>query len=161
MSPTVRAARPEDAAAIAAIYSEGIADRIATFETEARTTEDVLAWFQSGHPIVVVEALGGIVGYAAAFPYSDRCCYAGIAEFSVYVARSSRGRGLGRLAMQGLIQALRERGYHKLLSRVFPENVASLRMLGALGFREVGLHRRHGMLDGVWRDVVAVEYLIE
>jgi phosphinothricin acetyltransferase len=157
------AARPaelSDAAAIAAIYNEGIEDRVATFETRARTAADVRAWFD-GHPIVAVtDAAGRVIAYAASATYRPRECYAGVAECSVYVARHARGRGAGRLALQALIDAARNAGYWKLLSRIFPENEASRALVRSVGFREVGVYERHGRLDGRWRDVVIVEYLI-
>jgi phosphinothricin acetyltransferase len=100
------------------------------------------------------------VGYAVAHPYADRCCYRGIGEFSVYVRRANRGQGVGRVAMGALIEASRGKGLWKLLSRVFPENTASLALLNRMGFDEIGVHRKHGKLDGQWRDTVIVERLI-
>jgi phosphinothricin acetyltransferase len=155
-----RVATLGDAAAIAEIYNQGIADRVATFETRPRSAEDVRAWFDAVHPIVVVEESGQILAFAATSTYRPRECYAGIAEFSVYVARAARGRGAGRLAMRTLIEAAEAAGFWKLVSRVFPENTASLRLLRALGFRDVGVYQKHAQLDGVWRDVVIVELLI-
>lgn len=158
---TVRPAAVDDATAMAEIYNEGIADRVATFETTPRTPEDVVAWFDGKHPaVVVVDAAGQVVGYAVTFAYADRCCYAGVAEFSVYVRRSHRGQGVGGVAMNALIAAAEGAGFWKLLSRVFVENQASLALLRSVGFREVGVHEKHGKLDGVWRDVVAVERII-
>jgi phosphinothricin acetyltransferase len=84
-----------------------------------------------------------------------------VREFSVYVARDARGKGYGRAVLVELIGAARARGDWKLLSRVFPENQASLRLLQSLGFRRVGTYVRHAKLDGVWRDVVIVEKLID
>jgi phosphinothricin acetyltransferase len=159
--PSARVATARDAAAIAAIYSEGIEDRIATFETRPRTASDVAAWFDGRHPIVVVvDSAGAIVGFAATFEYRPRAAYARVAEFSVYVARAQRGRGIGRLAMTALIEAAAEAGLWKLVSRVFVDNEASRRLLADVGFREVGIYRRHGRLDGHWRDVVIVERLL-
>jgi phosphinothricin acetyltransferase len=103
----------------------------------------------------------GAVAFAAAFPYSSRPCYAGIGEFSVYEARAHRGRGAGRAVLSALIEAAGGRGLHKLVSRVFPENAASRALLNRLEFEEIGTHRRHGQLDGVWRDCVIVERLLE
>lgn len=158
---TTRPAAVADAAAMAEIYNEGIVDRIATFETSPRSAVDIAAWFGASRPIVVViDETDRIVGYAATFAYTDRCCYAGIAEFSVYVRRSHRGQGVGGVAMQALIEAAAAAGYWKLLSRVFVENTASLALLARMGFRQVGVHEKHGKLDGVWRDVVAVERLL-
>ncbi|HEY8131794.1 MAG TPA: GNAT family N-acetyltransferase, partial [Thermoanaerobaculia bacterium] len=86
-----------------------------------------------------------------------RECYAGIADFSVYASRAARGRGAGRAAMVALMDAARDAGFWKLVSRVFPENAASRGLLQSIGFREVGTYERHAKLDGVWRDVVIVE----
>ena len=155
-----RPAVPDDATAIARIYNQGIEDRGATFETRTRTPEDARAWFDGLHPIVVVEDGGQIIAFASTSTYRPRACYAGIAEFSVYAAREFRGRGAGRLAMEALIREAERAGFWKLVSRVFPENTASLGLLRSLGFREVGRYEKHGQLDGVWRDVVIVERLI-
>jgi phosphinothricin acetyltransferase len=155
-----RAATPADAAAIARIYNEGIADRVGTFETRPRTTADIAAWFDGTHPIVVVEHEAEVVGFAATSVYRPRDCYAGIAEFSVYVARAARGHGVGHIAMEALIAAAEAAGFWKLVSRVFVENTASLALLRRVGFREVGIYEKHGQLDGVWRDVVIVERLL-
>lgn len=157
---TTRAARPDDAAVIAKIYNEGIEDRVATFETRPRSADDIHQWFDGVHPIVVVEDNGAVVAFASTSQYRPRECYAGIAETSVYVARASRRKGAGRVALQALINAARAAGFWKLLSRVFPENVASRGLVGELGFREVGVYEKHGKLDGQWRDVVIVERLI-
>lgn len=161
LSATARLAEREDAAAIATIYNEGIADRIATFETRPRVVEDILAWFSGPGPIVAVDNGADVVAFAAGFAYRDRACYAGIREFSVYVARAARGRGHGRAALAHLITQAPRFGAAKLVSRIFPENAASRGLCAALGFREVGIYHRHGMLDGAWRDCVIVEKLID
>ncbi len=149
-----------DAEAMARIYNEGIEDRIATFETRLRTAADVRAWLQGPYPVVVVEDEGTVVAWASSFAYSERACYAGVAEISVYVARAARGKGAGRRALEALVTAATERGFHKLTGKVFAENRASRALLTALGFREVGVHLRHGQLDGVWHDIVVVERLL-
>jgi phosphinothricin acetyltransferase len=156
----VREARLEDASAITRIYNEGIADRVATFETRLRTEEDVRAWFDGVHPCVVVEHDGEVVAFAATFGYRHRECYAGIAEASLYVTRFARGQGAGWLAMNALIEPAQRAGFWKLLSRIFVENEASRALCRKAGFREVGIYEKHGRLDGVWRDVVIVERLI-
>jgi phosphinothricin acetyltransferase len=157
---TSRLASPDDADSIVRIYNDGIADRVGTFETRARTTEDVRAWFDGVHPVVVVERNGRVVAFAATSTYRARDCYAGIAEFSVYVDRTFRGQGAGRIAMDAIIAAARAAGFWKLVSRVFVENAASRTLLAKVGFREVGVYQKHARLDGVWRDVVIVERLI-
>jgi phosphinothricin acetyltransferase len=155
-----RRATAPDAEAIARIYNEGIADRVATFETRPRSAADVLAWFDGVHPCVVVEDGGEVVAFGATSGYRPRECYAGIAEASLYVARAARGRGAGGLAMQALLDAAAAAGFWKLVSRIFVENHASRMLCGKMGFREVGVYEKHGKLDGEWRDVVIVERLI-
>lgn len=157
---TARTAVPDDAAAIALVYNQGIDDRVATFETRPRTADDVRRWLGGRHPVVVVEGGGRVVAFAAASEYRPRECYAGVAECSVYVARDCRGRGAGRLALIRLVADCEAAGFWKLVSRVFVENAASRGLCRSLGFREVGVYQKHGRLDGVWRDVVIVERLI-
>jgi L-amino acid N-acyltransferase YncA len=157
---TARAALPTDAGVVARIYNEGIEDRLATFETEPRTAADIEAWLEEDLPLVVVESEGEVVAWAVAHRYRERAAYGGVGEFSVYVARAARGRGHGRAAVHGLIDECERRGLWKLVSRVFPENEASLALCRSLGFREVGVYRRHAQLDGEWRDVVIVERLL-
>jgi len=159
-----RLATVADAAAIAAIYNEGIADRMATFETEPRTAEQLtqqLADKGDRFPTVVVEREGRVVAWAGAGPYRSRPAYAGVAEHSVYVARAVRGTGAGREALEALCQAYAERGFWKIVSRIFPENTASLALHERCGFRIVGTYQRHGKLEGQWRDCVIVERLID
>ncbi|MHA0036747.1 arsinothricin resistance N-acetyltransferase ArsN1 family A [Deinococcus sp. PESE-13] len=156
----VRVATLADAAAIAHIYNQGIAERNSTFETRSRTAQDVEAWFDGVHPIMVVEEDGQVVAFASTGSYRARECYAGVAEFSVYVEREARGKGAGKAVMQVLIPVARQARFWKLLSRVFPENAASRALLRSVGFREVGTYEKHAQLEGVWRDVVIVELLL-
>ena len=152
-----RDATGQDAEAIAAIYNEGIADRIATFETRLRTARDIEGWIGGRYPVVVVEEGPSVIAFASTSEYRPRPCYAHIAEFSVYVGRAHRGRGAGRVALTALFDRARAAGLGKLVSRVFADNAASRALLCKLGFREVGIYERHGLLDGAWRDVVIVE----
>ncbi len=160
MPITTRKATQADAGSIARIYNEGIEDRIATFETRLRSAEDVAGWFDGVHPIVVAEDGGRIVGFASTSSYRPRECYAKIAQFSVYVAREYRGRGVGRRALEALIEASAAAGLHKLVSRIFPENVASRAACRSVGFREVGTYKAHGQLEGVWKDCVIMERIV-
>ena len=158
-----RLATVDDAAAIAAIYNQGIEDRIATFETEPRTPDQIakqLSEKGDGFPTVVAERHGEIIAWASAGAYRSRPAYAGVAEHSVYVARSARGKGAGRVALDALCRAYAERGFWKLVSRIFPENTASLALHERSGFRVVGVYERHGKLEGAWRDCVIVERLL-
>jgi phosphinothricin acetyltransferase len=156
----VRPATPNDATAIAAIYNQGIEDRIATFETRFRSAQDIQTWFDDLHPILVVERDDEIIAFASSSAYSARECYAGIAECSVYARRDMRHHGAGRIALEALIGAAEAAGIWKLVSRVFIDNKASRKLIGSLGFREVGIYEKHGKLDGIWRDVIIVERLI-
>lgn len=157
----IRPAERRDADAVAAIWNEGIAGREATFETEPRGSGDLGPRLESPRfPWLVAERDGEIVGWAALAPYSDRPAYAGIAECSVYVAGASRGQGIGTTLTGALADEARRRGFHKLLAKLFETNEASARLIRRCGFREVGVHRRHGQLDGEWRDVRLVERLL-
>ena len=156
-----RPATRADADAITHIYNEGIRGRGATFETRERTRDDVLSWFGDPcFPILVADEGGVVVGWAAASGYRARDCYAGIAEYSIYVATGHHGRGVGNLLMPRFLEALEQRAFWKVLSRLFPENAASRALCARHGFREVGIYQRHAKLDGVWRDVLIVERLL-
>ena len=158
---TIRAAAAGDADAIAAIYNEGLEERVATFETRPRSASDVAHWFDDGLPFIVAVADdGSVVGFARVSPYSDRCVYSGVGEHGVYVARSARGRGLGRALLEALSAASARAGLYKLTSRIFTDNGASRAVHVAAGFEEVGVQRRHGRLDGEWKDCVLVERLL-
>jgi phosphinothricin acetyltransferase len=159
---SLRPAQSADLAAITAIYNQGIEDRSSTFETALRRVEDMATRLaDSRYPLWVAVAEDGAVrGWAGLSAYRPRACYAGIAEFSVYLDRDARGQGIGRGLLAALIEAARTHGYWKLVSRIFPFNTASRRLCAACGFREVGLYEKHGQLDGRWLDVVIVERLI-
>ncbi|HEY7500225.1 MAG TPA: arsinothricin resistance N-acetyltransferase ArsN1 family A [Vicinamibacterales bacterium] len=159
---TIREGTARDADAIAAIYNQGIDDRSATFETESRTAADIESKLAESarFPLLVAEDDGAVIGWAGLSTYRPRACYAGIAEFSIYIDRSARGRGIGRLLLTGLVDTARTRGFWKLVSRVFPFNTASRALCHACGFREVGVYEKHGRLDGRWLDVVIVERVI-
>ena len=156
----VRPAAPADAAEVAAIYNEGIADRVATFETRERTAEEARAWLDDGLPFIVATVNGAVVGWARVAPYSDRCVYAGVGEHGVYVARVARGRGVGRRLLDEICLAAETAGLSKLTSRIFADNASSIAAHRAAGFDVVGVQRRHGRLEGRWKDCVLVERLL-
>ncbi|MFD2718227.1 GNAT family N-acetyltransferase [Hymenobacter monticola] len=141
-----------------AIYAEGIATGTATFST------DVPAWadWDAGHlptcRLVAVDDDGQTVrGWAALSPVSGRCVYAGVAEVSVYVAAAARGRGVGRALLAALVRESEQNGLWTLQAGIFPENVASVRLHEAAGFRQVGRRERIGQLRGQWRDTLLLE----
>jgi phosphinothricin acetyltransferase len=152
---------PEDTEAVAAIYNQGIAERQATFETRARRPQEVAAWLEEGRPfLVATDGDGAVLGFARVSAYSVRKAYAGVGEHGVYVAPTARGRGIATALLEALAVAAEQAGYHKLTSRVFTTNGASLALHRATGFTEVGVQRRHGRLDGEWKDTVLVERLL-
>lgn len=160
----IRRATAADAPAITAIYNEGITSRRATFDTEVRSVAEIERRIENAlerHAWLV--ALGErdeVIAWAATMPYANRACYDGVAEFSIYVAGAHQGRGAGRLVLQALLGEAERSGIYKVTSRVFRHNAASRALCASVGFREVGVHRRHGRLDGVWRDIVTVEVLL-
>jgi L-amino acid N-acyltransferase YncA len=156
----IRPAAPADAVAVARIYNEGIADRIATFETRERSAAEVEAWLADGRPFLVAASGDEVLGWARVTPASDRAVYAGVGEHGVYVARAARGEGVGRALLVAVCDAAQAAGLHKLQSRLFADNAASRAVHAAAGFREVGIQRRHARLDGEWKDCVLVERLL-
>ena len=160
--PGVRPARPADAEAVAAIFEQGIEDRVATFETRPVAPEEWERRLASAEELVLVaEQDGRILAFAVAGPYADRHdYYAGIAEATMYVERASRRRGVGLKLLNALADAAEERGLYKLVGKILTTNHASIALVRECGFREVGVHRRHGHLDGEWKDVLVVERLL-
>ena len=158
----IRAARPADAQSVTDIYNQGIATRLATFETEPRAADDIESWFAAGErlPVLVAEEDGVVLGWARILAYSERPVYAGVGEVSVYVTESARGRGIGRALLEALQESARQNGYWKLLGKLFTANAASVAMCRRCGWREVGMHHKHSRLDGEWRDVLLVERVL-
>lgn len=157
----VRAATLADAQTICAIYNAALVERGSTFETEPRSAEDFERRIEDTRfPLVVSDTGREVIGWAGLASYSTRPCYAGIAECSIYVAARARGHGAGTALTEALSRAARDRDFHKLIGRLFIDNVASVRLVERCGFQQVGVHRRHGRLDGRWRDVLVVERLL-
>ncbi len=156
----LRPARPDDLPAVAEAYNAGIQERVATLETRLRTPDELAAWLTDGRPFVVAECDGRVLGWARAGVYSARGVYDGVGEHAVYVHPDGRGQGLGRELLAGLCAESARRGLYKLTSRIFTDNLPSRAAHRAAGFTEVGIQRRHGRLDGQWKDCVLVEKLI-
>ena len=145
------------------IYAAGIATGNATFESEPPTWEKFDAGKLAAHRLVALDDDGTVLGWVAASPVSERCVYAGVVEHSVYVHPDARGRGVGRMLLDGLLRSTAQAGVWTVQSGVFPENVASLALHTSAGFRTVGTRRRlgrmsHGPMAGQWRDVVLLEH---
>jgi phosphinothricin acetyltransferase len=141
---------------VRAVYLEGLATGDATFETDAPVWERWDATHLSSCRLVALEG-ARVAGWAALSPVSSRSAYAGVAEVSVYVGASFRGMGAGRLLLSALVLESEAAGLWTLQASVFPENVASVALHRACGFREVGLRERVARRDGRWRDTVLLE----
>jgi phosphinothricin acetyltransferase len=160
----LRDATGADAATICVIYNQGIQDRLATLETEERTPEERRAWLAARgprHPVVVALADGAVVGWASLNVFNARRAYDHVADLSIYVERGWRGRGVGRRLLEALVARARALGYHKLVLAAFPFNEAGMRAYERAGFREVGIYREQGLLDGKWVDTIVMEKILE
>lgn len=164
MSFEVRLAAEADADAICRIYNQGIEDRVATLETELRTPDERRQWLAGRsprHPVIVAEtARGEIAGWGSLNVFNARPAYRFVADFSVYVDREYRGKGVGRVLLSRLIELAREHGYHKLVLSAFPFNTGGMALYERLGFRTVGIYREQGQLDGRWVDTIVMEKLL-
>jgi L-amino acid N-acyltransferase YncA len=157
---SIRPAERADAERVAQVFNQGVEDRVATFETGPADRDDAARWIEEDL-VVVGERDGAIVGWAKASPYEDsHSYYDGVREATLYVERDARRTGVGRRLLAALADAAAEAGAHKLTGKIFTSNQPSIAMVGGLGWREVGVHERHGMLDGEWKDVLVVEKLL-
>lgn len=159
----VRPATPDDAPAICTIYNQGIEDRVATLETELRTPEERREWIRARgprHPVVVAEAGGAVVGWGSLNVFNPRAAYDYVADFSVYVERGWRGKGVGSRLLARLVELGRALGYHKLVLSAFPWNAGGMALYEKYGFRTVGIYREQGRLDGRWVDTIIMEKLL-
>jgi len=160
---TVRDARADDSAAIATIYNQGIADRIATLETEERTPEERVAWLAARgprHPVLVAERDRVVVGWGSLNPFNPRKAYEYVADFSVYVERAWRGKGVGSALLRALIARAEQLGYHKMVLSAFPWNALGMALYQKYGFRTVGIYKEQGLLDGQWVDTIIMEKIL-
>jgi len=159
----LRPATGADATAISEIYNQGIEDRLATLETELRTPAERRDWLAARgerHPVLVAEHEGQVVGWGSLNVFNARPAYRHVADFSVYVERAWRGKGVGRVLLERLVELGRAHGYHKLVLSAFPFNTAGVALYERLGFRTVGIYREQGLLDGRWVDTIIMERLL-
>ena len=156
MEIQIRDMTAEDWEAVRAIYLAGIASGQATFETDAPSWT---TWNNSHLPAPRLLAISGEVpgGWAALSPVSSRQVYAGVAEVSVYVAETMRGKGVGALLLKALVKGSEENGIWTLQASIFPENAASISLHHSCGFREVGRRERIAKMKGIWRDTLLFE----
>ena len=159
----VRNATAADAAAIATIYNQGIIDRIATLETVERTPEERVAWLAARgprHPVLVAERERVVVGWGSLNPFNPRKAYEYVADFSVYVERAWRGKGVGSALLRALIARAEQLGYHKMVLSAFPWNALGMALYQKYGFRTVGIYKEQGLLDGQWVDTIIMEKIL-
>ena len=146
---------PGDWPAVRAIYEEGLATGLASFENAAPSWEQ---WNRARLPHSrLVARENAVLGWAALSPVSKRSCYTGVAEVSVYVAAAARGRGAGRALLEALIESAEVHGIWTLQGATFPENQVSLALQARCGFRVIGRRERIAQRDGVWRDTILTE----
>jgi phosphinothricin acetyltransferase len=143
--------------AVLAIYQAGIDEGNATFETRAPTWAEFDRAKLADHRLVALAENGDVLGWVAVAAVSDRCVYGGVVEHSVYVAPGARGRRVGRALLDALISSTEAAGIWTIQSGIFPENLASVALHRAAGFRDVGRRERIGQQHGLWRDVVLIE----
>lgn len=161
---TVRLAEKSDIKQITCIYNQGIADRTATLEADEKTIEDRIVWFEthdSRHPILVAESEGNVVGYASLNVFNSRCAYSGVVDFSIYIERSFRGKGAGSILLDALIKKAGQLGYHKLVLSALSHNENGKVLYKKFGFREIGIYKEQGILDGKWIDVLVMEKILD
>jgi phosphinothricin acetyltransferase len=158
---TLRPAVAADADEMAEIYNIGIAERVATFETRTNSAGALVALIEAGNLVLVAERGGRVIAFVKVGPYDDaNHYYSDIGEATLYVDPASRRSGVGRALMDAVAEAAEARGYYKLVGKIFASNAPSIALVKACGWREVGVHRRHGRLDGEWKDVLVVERLL-
>jgi phosphinothricin acetyltransferase len=161
----LRPATIADAEAICRIYNEGIEDRVATLETNLRTPDERRQWLAARgprHPVIVAEDAGATVrGWGSLNVFNPREAYRFVADFSIYVERAARGRGVGRALLTRLIELGRQHGFHKLVLSAFPTNASGMALYTALGFRTVGIYKEQGQLAGRWVDTIIMEKLLD
>ena len=156
MDLQIRALKPADWPEVRRIYAEGIATQNATFETVIPEWHLWDAAHRKDCRIVANEG-SQVLGWAALSGVSSRKVYAGVAEVSVYVGTSGRGRGVGKLLLQSIIRESEAAGIWTLQAGIFPENAVSIALHKSCGFREVGVRKRVAQLAGIWRDVMSLE----
>jgi phosphinothricin acetyltransferase len=163
-SIAVRLAVAADLDAIRAIYNQGIEDRRATLESDPKSEADMREWYarhDARYVVIVAEREGRVAGWASLSPYSHRCAYSGVAELSVYVARDARGSGVGSELLSAIEEHARRGEFHKIVLFALAINDAGERLYAKMGYRDVGVFREQGRIDGRYVDVVAKEKIVE
>ncbi|MGW8427936.1 arsinothricin resistance N-acetyltransferase ArsN1 family A [Peribacillus simplex] len=159
----IREAIETDLNSVKDIYNQGIEDRIATLETETKDQAYMEEWFakHSGrYKVIVAEQDGEIVGWASLNQYNSRDAYKGVADLSVYISRDHRGKGIGGLLLQSIEKLAEENDFNKIVLFTFSFNQMGQGLYSKRGYREVGVFKNQGILDGEFVDVMAMEKLL-
>jgi len=159
----IRSAENRDAAEIARIYNQGIEDRLATLETQLRTAEERAEWMaakSARYPVLVAVDGDELLGWGSLNQFNSRTAYDHVVDFSIYVAREARGRGVGNALLAALVERAREIGFHKMVLAAFPFNDRGMKLYERHGFRTGGVYKEQGMLDGKWVDVILMEKIL-
>ena len=159
----VRRSTAHDLAAIRLIYNQGIEDRIATLDAEPKTTANIDKWYgqhDDRYCVIVATNDDDVVGWAALNRYSHRCAHDSVADLSIYVRRDKRGSGVGSLLMREIEEAAKKGGFHKIVLFAFPTNAGGRQLYLKSSFRDVGIFREQGTLDGEYVDVIAMEKIL-
>ncbi|PAK37118.1 arsinothricin resistance N-acetyltransferase ArsN1 family A [Peribacillus simplex] len=159
----IREAMEADLDSIKEIYNQGIEDRVATLETEMKDQTYMEEWFAKHigrYKVIVADQEGEIVGWASLNPYNSRDAYKGVADLSVYISRDHRGKGVGGLLLQSIEKLAKENAFNKIVLFTFPFNQMGQGLYKKRGYREVGVFKNQGILDGEIVDVMAMEKLL-
>lgn len=159
----IRPVRPEDAAAIAAIYNDYVQHTTISFETEPLTPREMrgrIEQYAAHYPYLVEDQGGVICGFCYAHPWKDRAAYRHTWETTVYLHPQYRGKGIGSALMQELITRCREAGCHVLIACITGDNTASCAFHRRLGFTQVSRFPEVGCKFGKWLDVADYQYML-
>jgi|HubBroStandDraft_4_1064222.scaffolds.fasta_scaffold119485_3 L-amino acid N-acyltransferase YncA len=162
-SLAIRRVSSGDLDAIRRIYNEGIEDRVATLDTDPKSDEAIMQWWSQHderYVILVATESGEVVAWASLNRFSHRCAHSEIADLSVYVARVHRSKGIGYSLVTRLADEARKGAFHKIVLHALDGNEHGKRLYRKAGFVEVGVFKDHGLLDGRYVDVIAMEHLL-
>ncbi|MBT2766016.1 arsinothricin resistance N-acetyltransferase ArsN1 family A [Paenibacillus sp. ISL-20] len=160
---SIRAAVTDDVERILNIYNQGIEDRIATLEVDVKDIAFMNNWFQQHqdrYAVIVAEYDNEVIGWASLNPYSQRCAYDGVADLSIYIDRAFRGKGIGSMLLQRLEEIASEKDFYKIVLFTFPFNHNGQGLYHKLGYRDVGVFEKQGILDDKYVDVKIMEKLL-
>ncbi|HEY6900498.1 MAG TPA: GNAT family N-acetyltransferase [Puia sp.] len=161
----IRSATEADIPALSDIYNQVILNTTAVYSYEAQTLEMRRAWYEGkmkdGYPVFVAEEDGVVVGFSSYGPFRAWAAYKYTVENSVYVADGQRGKGIGKLLIQPLIDSARGAGMHAIIAGIDAANDASVALHASFGFKEVGLFKEVGYKFGRWLDLKFMELVLD